>query len=667
MAGQSFNDWIVTLGIRVDAASMRTAQAQIRSQIQQVVALSRADVAAARAETARANSRRAANAEMRSRISLQREQLRLDRDQARQQQATQQRTDQDFNRNLSNLNRQLAFQRRMDAQRRSEERASIAAANRAQSITNRATRLTTSQLSASDSLARAQVRSSILPEAQRSGFESRIASLHSRVAGTTNEAEMGAARREVRNLTSEINRAASAQDRLNREMSRGGFAAGAMSGSMMNMARSYISIFAVIEGARRSFTSAAKMQGLSNTMLMASGSREQAATDKGVIIAKARETGLDLEQVMRMFNSVIASARDAKMTKAEQGAIFEGITTASVAYGLDTEQQKFAAKAFSQMIGKQVIMAEELRGQLQEHLPAVMGPMMKAAGINPEDKDAGKKLEKMMRAGKLDLEVFKKFVNIITEKGKATGAFAAGINSMTAAAGRLQTELTLTNSAIWDTFLTSSTTNGLNNFADVMRNIGEYVKAIGDKEKTQGIIGWVNTLKDFFILAAGLSKELDPTMQILKFLTGGDSAEGPSLMDKMLAKWQMWIGYLQTVLDLSTKLGKNPLVQMILPDAQMRTGVRQVMQASGVSQSTQDAYTGFAGGPLGGILRSAEQMIPGAYPIRPDRTLYPGTPGQGTVLNATFNIDGSKDPTLVTKMVNDSIGQFFQQASPSKR
>lgn len=68
--------------------------------------------------------------------------------------------------------------------------------------------------------------------------------------------------------------------------------------------------------------------------------------------------------------------------------------------GLGTESMKGTIKAFTQMIGKQQIMAEELRGQAAEHLPPVV--RMMAEAVTGGDV---KKLNKMMEQGQLDPNV----------------------------------------------------------------------------------------------------------------------------------------------------------------------------------------------------------------------------------------------------------------------
>lgn len=65
--------------------------------------------------------------------------------------------------------------------------------------------------------------------------------------------------------------------------------------------------------------------------------------------------------------------------------------------GLGSEAMKGTIKAFTQMIGKQQIMAEELRGQAAEHMPPVV--RMMAEAVTGGDI---KKLNKMMEKGELD-------------------------------------------------------------------------------------------------------------------------------------------------------------------------------------------------------------------------------------------------------------------------
>lgn len=79
---------------------------------------------------------------------------------------------------------------------------------------------------------------------------------------------------------------------------------------------------------------------------------------------------------------------------------FESLMEYSSVMMLDDQKVKGTIRAFTQMIGKQQIMAEELRGQAAEHLPPIVRLMADVAAGGDT-----KKLNKMMEMGQLDPNV----------------------------------------------------------------------------------------------------------------------------------------------------------------------------------------------------------------------------------------------------------------------
>lgn len=193
----------------------------------------------------------------------------------------------------------------------------------------------------------------------RAGFNSRLTSINANIAGATNQTQLAAARNEMRALNREINNAVRSQRALTAEQQRGNFAVRSMSSSMSNMARSYLSVFAVAGAGKGIFDNAKEMENLSVATLMAAGSAGAADEAFQKILNTSRETGLSLGSMTDMYNKIVISAKDAKIGVAETDEIFKGVTTLSIGYGFDKVQQKLVGKAFAQMMGKQQVMAEE--------------------------------------------------------------------------------------------------------------------------------------------------------------------------------------------------------------------------------------------------------------------------------------------------------------------
>ena len=111
---------------------------------------------------------------------------------------------------------------------------------------------------------------------------------------------------------------------------------------------------------------------------------------------------------------------------------FESLMEYSSVMMLDEQKIKGTIRAFTQMIGKQQIMAEELRGQAAEHLPPIVRLMADVAAGGDT-----KKLNKMMEMGQLDPNVhlpllfarLKQEAEPLLPKYFKTSVFAQGLMS----------------------------------------------------------------------------------------------------------------------------------------------------------------------------------------------------------------------------------------------
>lgn len=106
--------------------------------------------------------------------------------------------------------------------------------------------------------------------------------------------------------------------------------------------------------------------------------------------------GRTTESMTPFFAQMLSGAKGTELEPHLQEGFASLMEFGSV-MGLGTESMKGTIKAFTQMIGKQQIMAEELRGQAAEHLPPVV--RMMAEAVTGGDIKA---LNKMMEKGELD-------------------------------------------------------------------------------------------------------------------------------------------------------------------------------------------------------------------------------------------------------------------------
>lgn len=126
-----------------------------------------------------------------------------------------------------------------------------------------------------------------------------------------------------------------------------------------------------------------------------SKSTEEYAEHQKFIIGLSKKYGVQVNSLTSGFAKFKAAADISNMALSDQYKIFESVSRAAVAFGLNAEDQKGVFLALSQMMSKGKIQAEELRLQMAERLPVAIQAMSKAAGVSVEEMD------KLMKQGKL--------------------------------------------------------------------------------------------------------------------------------------------------------------------------------------------------------------------------------------------------------------------------
>lgn len=145
-----------------------------------------------------------------------------------------------------------------------------------------------------------------------------------------------------------------------------------------NQALQMVDTFA--QGLMRLSGPAMQMQKLNAQFLAATGSSGQAAKDMNYIREVSAKMGLSFQDTAGAFAKFAASTRNTSIEGAKAKEVFEGVATASVALQLSTEETNGILLAFSQMIGKGRISAEELN-QVAERLPGSLDIMAKSVGM----------------------------------------------------------------------------------------------------------------------------------------------------------------------------------------------------------------------------------------------------------------------------------------------
>src|SRR5690606_32326927 len=187
-------------------------------------------------------------------------------------------------------------------------------------------------------------------------------------------------RAEFQSLKRAAQEAERQQHIFERRMNAGKFAIAGFTSSLKNLARSYLSIFAVFTGLGAAFRSIKEIDTIKASFLAASGSVNQAAVDFKYVSEVALKTGRDLTSLSRGYSQIAVAAKEACISTKEMKNIFMSAVEASTAFGLSAADTDGVIRAFVQMLSKGKITAEELRQQLGDRLPIAVPAMARALG-----------------------------------------------------------------------------------------------------------------------------------------------------------------------------------------------------------------------------------------------------------------------------------------------
>lgn len=149
-------------------------------------------------------------------------------------------------------------------------------------------------------------------------------------------------------------------------------------------ARAAVALFAVERVVQ--FTAAVahlttETQALARGMAAANGSAAAGAAGMQFSADLAERLGLRLRTTTRGFMEFSAATHGTALEGAQTRDVFEAVSAAAVALGIDSERTSDALRALSQMASKGSVASEELKGQLGEALPGAFGLAAQAMGV----------------------------------------------------------------------------------------------------------------------------------------------------------------------------------------------------------------------------------------------------------------------------------------------
>lgn len=152
-------------------------------------------------------------------------------------------------------------------------------------------------------------------------------------------------------LTSEVGRYESASKRAESAMKQGSFAANRLSSSVRNLAGSYLSIFAALEGGRRFMETGIEFESFDAMMLGVSGTAQEAAKDFGFVSQQVLRLGGDLREGTRAFAKFGTAGVLSDISREKVKEMYTQISEVNRAFALAPQRQGLTFLAFEQMLG----------------------------------------------------------------------------------------------------------------------------------------------------------------------------------------------------------------------------------------------------------------------------------------------------------------------------
>lgn len=228
-------------------------------------------------------------------------------------------------------------------------------------------------------------------------------------------------------------------------------------GGAINTARNLVTTGLTFTGA--SINRFSELSAIESQLKLIEGS----ANSLKFIREESDRLSLALTNAREAYTRLAASARGTKLQD-EVRNTFSALSTAARVYSLTNEQYTGAIQAIEQIISKNRVSAEELRGQLAERLPGAVQIAARALGVTTAQ------LDKLLETGQLTADVFLPRFNRQLQQELGQGVEQASSNS-TASLTRLQNQVQLLQESLGRS-IEPGVIAGLQFIEQVLQNLG---------------------------------------------------------------------------------------------------------------------------------------------------------------------------------------------------
>lgn len=238
-------------------------------------------------------------------------------------------------------------------------------------------------------------------------------------------------------LTEQTRRAADAQRLLNGEVKTGNSGFNSAKSYIMGLVSAYALYATAITQASKAIDAYKAKESfqitVSNTL---GGDMAKAAGEFDYLTDTANKYGFAISAISQEYAKLAATARGIGRSDKDIRSLFEGVLSVGRVNALSDEKMQDAFRAVTQILSKNQVMSEELKGQLAEALPGAVVGFAKSQGYNP---DQMKEFAKDLEAGKFAARDIIEYAQ--TELEKNASAVLRAQNTFQATMARFQNTL----------------------------------------------------------------------------------------------------------------------------------------------------------------------------------------------------------------------------------
>lgn len=207
-----------------------------------------------------------------------------------------------------------------------------------------------------------------------------------------------------------------------------------------------------------------------NGFAFGAGGMAAGANEFAFVREEVNRLGLDLGSTAAQYMKLVAASRGSSLAGAQTREVFKSIAEASVVMGMNADQNERAMMAVTQMMSKGKVMAEELRGQLGEHLPGAFSIAARAMGVTEVQ------LNKLMETGQvMSVDFLPKFAAQL--RLELAGSVEQSSLSMQANLNRLATAWLNFKQQVAQAGAGEAISSGVKTFSGDLQVLGEVLEA----------------------------------------------------------------------------------------------------------------------------------------------------------------------------------------------